>query len=180
MAHSLALVRVLEQEFGTKIETVADAFVGHSLGEYSALTAAGVFSLADGVRLLRLRGQAMQQAVPKNIGAMVAILGLEFEQIAEIAKQATQSDNDFCTLANDNCSGQLVISGHKAAVERAMDLAKAQGSKAGFAFACFCAVSLRVDEDPPPIRCKKRWRKLQCKLLKSPFSPISLPRSRII
>ena len=129
MAHSLALVRVLEQEFGTKIESIADALVGHSLGEYSALIAAGVFSLADGARLLRLRGQAMQQAVPKNIGAMAAILGLEFEQITEIAKQATQSDNDFCTLANDNCSGQLVISGHKSAVERAMDLAKAQGAK---------------------------------------------------
>ena len=146
MAHSLALIRVIEQEFGTKIETIADAFVGHSLGEYSALIAAGAFSLADGARLLRLRGQAMQQAVPKNIGAMAAILGLEFEQVAKIAEQATQSDNDFCTLANDNCSGQLVISGHKSAVERAMGFGKGARGEAGFAFACFCAVSLRFDE----------------------------------
>ena len=125
MATSIAAFRALEAEgFG-----IADAaFVaGHSLGEYSALCAAGSLSLSDTARLLRLRGAAMQAAVPVGQGAMAAILGLDFEVVAAIARDA--AENEVCQAANDNDPAQVVISGHKAAVERAATLAKERGAK---------------------------------------------------
>jgi [acyl-carrier-protein] S-malonyltransferase len=125
MATSLAAMRALETEgFG-----IGDAaFVaGHSLGEYSALAAAGVLSIADTARLLRTRGKAMQSAVPVGIGAMAALLGLDFATAAEVAAEAAQGE--VCQAANDNDPAQVVVSGHKAAVERAVDLAKGKGAK---------------------------------------------------
>jgi [acyl-carrier-protein] S-malonyltransferase len=125
MAVSLATLRVLQQG---GFDLARGKFVaGHSLGEYSALAAAGVFSLADTARLLKLRGQAMQRAVPVGVGAMAALLGIDFPVAAEIAAAAAQ--NEICSAANDNSPGQVVVSGHKAAVERAIDLAAAQGAR---------------------------------------------------
>ena len=125
MATSMAAMRALAAE-GVGIDRAA--FVaGHSLGEYSALCAAGTLSIADAARLLRIRGRAMQEAVPVGIGAMAAILGLDFEAVSEVAAQAAQGE--VCQVANDNDPGQVVVSGHKAAVERACDIAKARGAK---------------------------------------------------
>lgn len=127
MAVSLAAARVLEKEAGLTIAATASYVAGHSLGEYSALAAAGSFTLADTARLLKLRGQAMQRAVPAGVGAMAALLGLDAGVAVEIAAEAAQGD--VCALANDNAPGQAVISGHAAAVERAIVLAKARGAK---------------------------------------------------
>ncbi|AZQ68020.1 [acyl-carrier-protein] S-malonyltransferase [Silicimonas algicola] len=125
MATSMAAVRALEAE---GIEVTRAAFVaGHSLGEYSALCAAGALGVADTARLLRTRGQAMQSAVPVGEGAMAAILGLPFEAVAKVAQEATQGE--VCQVANENDPLQSVISGNKAAVERAVELAKAAGAK---------------------------------------------------
>lgn len=125
MATSLAALRALEAE-GLTLD--ATSFVaGHSLGEYSALAAAGALSIADTARLLRTRGRAMQQAVPVGVGAMAAILGLDFAAVKEVADAA--AEGEVCQAANDNDPGQVVVSGHKAAVERAIDLAKARGAK---------------------------------------------------
>ncbi|MBO6882754.1 MAG: ACP S-malonyltransferase [Marivita sp.] len=125
MATSIAAMRALEAE-GVGIDT--GSFVaGHSLGEYSALTAAGALSVADAARLLRARGTAMQDAVPVGVGAMAAILGLGLEDVRKVAEAAAQGD--VCAAANDNDPGQVVVSGHKAAVERAVDLAKEAGAK---------------------------------------------------
>lgn len=125
MATSLAAMRALEAEgFG-----ISDAaFVaGHSLGEYSALCAAGALSVADTAKLLRLRGAAMQSAVPVGVGAMAAVLGLDLATVREVAAEASQGE--VCQAANDNDPAQVVISGHKAAVERAAEIAKARGAK---------------------------------------------------
>ncbi len=127
MAVSMAVVRVLEAEAGLDFKTSATCVAGHSLGEYSALAAAGSLSVADAARLLRIRGNAMQLAVPVGIGAMAAVLGLEFDAVAAIAKEA--AEGDVCDAANDNGGGQVVVSGHKAAVERAIVLAQANGAK---------------------------------------------------
>jgi [acyl-carrier-protein] S-malonyltransferase len=125
MATSLAAMRALEAE---GIEVTAASYVaGHSLGEYSALTAAGALSVTDAARLLRLRGRAMQEAVPVGVGAMAAILGLDFDAVTAIAADA--AEGEVCAAANDNDPGQVVISGHKAAVARAVELAKALGAK---------------------------------------------------
>lgn len=125
MATSMAAMRALESE-GI---TIADAaFVaGHSLGEYSALCAAGALELADTARLLRTRGRAMQEAVPVGVGAMAALLGLDFATASEVAAEAAQGE--VCQAANDNDPAQVVVSGHKAAVERALEIAKARGAK---------------------------------------------------
>ncbi|MCR9085643.1 MAG: ACP S-malonyltransferase [Rhodobacteraceae bacterium] len=125
MACSLAVVRALEE----KGVTIADgAFVaGHSLGEYSAMAAAGALSISDTARLLRLRGQAMQSAVPVGVGAMAALLGLDRDTVTEIAAEA--AGDQVCAAANDNDPAQVVVSGDKAAVERAVELAKARGAK---------------------------------------------------
>ncbi|MDO5706359.1 MAG: ACP S-malonyltransferase [Paracoccus sp. (in: a-proteobacteria)] len=125
MATSIAAMRALEAE-GVSI-TDAAFVAGHSLGEYSALCASGALTLADTARLLRLRGQAMQEAVPVGQGAMAAILGLDFETVDQIARDA--ADDEVCQAANDNDPAQVVISGHKAAVERAAVLAKERGAK---------------------------------------------------
>ncbi len=125
MATSLAAVRALEAE-GVSMET-ASFVAGHSLGEYSALAASGAFSVADTARLLRTRGEAMQAAVPVGIGAMAALLGLDFATATEVAQEAAQGE--VCQAANDNDPGQVVVSGHKAAVERAVELAKEKGAK---------------------------------------------------
>jgi [acyl-carrier-protein] S-malonyltransferase len=127
LATSVAVMRVLETEAGVDLKRDVAFVAGHSLGEYSALTAAGAFSLADAVRLVRLRGRAMQQAVPVGRGAMAALLGLEFEQAAAAARQAAQGD--VCQAANDNGGGQVVISGDRSAVERAVEIAKTMGAK---------------------------------------------------
>lgn len=125
MATSLAAMRALEAE---GIAVTSAAFVaGHSLGEYSALCAAGALSLADTARLLRLRGQAMQAAVPVGVGAMAALLGLDFAAADAVAKEAAQGE--VCQAANDNDPAQVVVSGHKGAVERALEIAKAKGAK---------------------------------------------------
>src|SRR6056297_3228645 len=125
MATSLAAMRALEAE-GVAVEA-ASFVAGHSLGEYSALTAAGALSVTDAARLLRARGKAMQDAVPVSVGAMAAILGLGLEDVRKVADAAAQGE--VCAAANDNDPGQVVVSGHKAAVERAVDLAKEAGAK---------------------------------------------------
>ena len=127
MAVSIAVMRVLEAR-ELNLTDAASYVAGHSLGEYAALTAAGALKLDDTARLLKLRGQAMQRAVPVGIGAMAALLGLEFEAVAEIAAEASE-DGAIVSAANDNANGQVVISGHVAAVTRAMDLAKGRGAK---------------------------------------------------
>jgi [acyl-carrier-protein] S-malonyltransferase len=126
MAVSMAVVRVLEAK-GVTVAKHADFVAGHSLGEYSALCAAGVFSLSDTARLLKTRGQAMQQAVPVGHGAMAAILGLDLETVLRAANDAEQGE--VCGVANDNAPGQVVISGHAGAVNRAIELLKAAGAK---------------------------------------------------
>lgn len=125
MATSLAAMKALEAE-GVTIEA-ASYVAGHSLGEYSALAAAGALSISDTARLLRTRGEAMQAAVPVGVGAMAALLGLNFETARDVA--AAAAEGDICQAANDNDPGQVVVSGHKGAVERAVLLAKEQGAK---------------------------------------------------
>ncbi|MBG52765.1 MAG: ACP S-malonyltransferase [Alphaproteobacteria bacterium] len=127
MAVSLAAMRVLEAEGGWKLADKASFVAGHSLGEYSALAAAGTFSIADTARLLKIRGKAMQAAVPVGVGAMAAMLGLSFEDAVAVSQEAAQGE--ICSAANDNADGQVVISGSKAAVERAAELAKGRGAK---------------------------------------------------
>jgi [acyl-carrier-protein] S-malonyltransferase len=127
MAVSIAALRVLEQEASLDIARDVAFVAGHSLGEYSALAAARAISVADAARLLRIRGRAMQKAVPVGVGAMAALIGLELEQARAIAAEASR--DDVCTAANDNGGGQVVLSGTKAAVERAVELAKARGVK---------------------------------------------------
>jgi [acyl-carrier-protein] S-malonyltransferase len=127
MAVSMAVMRVLEKEGGRKLADTAAYVAGHSLGEYTALCAAGAFSLADTARLLRKRGAAMQAATPVGMGSMAALLGVDMAQATEIALAAAQGD--VCTAANDNAPGQVVISGHKAAIERAVAIAAEKGFK---------------------------------------------------
>lgn len=127
MAVSLAVMRVLAKDGHFDLAASAAYVAGHSLGEYSALAAAGAFSLADAARLLRVRGQAMQAATPVGVGAMAAILALDYDAVATIAAEAAQGD--VCAAANDNAPGQVVVSGHKAAVERAIALATEKGAR---------------------------------------------------
>jgi [acyl-carrier-protein] S-malonyltransferase len=134
MSVSLAVMRVLETEGGWRLADRAAFVAGHSLGEYSALAAAGSLTLADTARLLKLRGQAMQKAVPVGVGAMAALLGIEIDQARDIASQASGEDPKsgerlICAAANDNAPGQVVVSGHKAAVERAIAIAAERGFK---------------------------------------------------
>ena len=127
MAASVAAVRVLQAEAGLDVARDVSLVAGHSLGEYSALAAVGAISLADTARLLRLRGEAMQKAVPVGTGAMAAILKLDGEAVCAIAAEA--AEGEVCDVANDNGAGQIVLSGHKAAVERAVALAGARGGR---------------------------------------------------
>jgi len=127
MAVSIATLRVLETEAGFSVARDAAFVAGHSLGEYSALAAAGSLTVSDTARLLRIRGQAMQKAVPVGAGAMAALLGLDYEAAAAIANEAAQGQ--VCQAANDNGAGQVVVSGDKAAVDRALEIAKTKGAK---------------------------------------------------
>jgi len=127
LAVSVAAMRALEEEAGVDMRRDAKFVAGHSLGEYSALAAAGSFALADAVRLVKIRGRAMQQAVPVGQGAMAAILGLEPAEVKAIAAEAAQGQ--VCDAANDNAPGQFVVSGAKAAVERAVEIAKGKGAR---------------------------------------------------
>ncbi|MEO6360557.1 MAG: ACP S-malonyltransferase [Sphingomicrobium sp.] len=127
MAHALAVFRVLTREGGVDLGKTASCVAGHSLGEYSALCAAGSFDLATTARLLKLRGRAMQAAVPVGQGAMAALLGADLELAQKIADAAAQGE--VCTVANDNDPGQVVISGHKDAIDRAIAMAKDMGAK---------------------------------------------------
>ena len=127
MAVSLAAMRVLETEAGVRLARDAQFVAGHSLGEYSALAASGALTLADTARLLRTRGLAMQKAVPVGVGAMAALLGLDYAAAVAIAGEAAQGQ--VCEAANDNGAGQVVVSGDKAAVERAVEIAKSRGAK---------------------------------------------------
>jgi [acyl-carrier-protein] S-malonyltransferase len=127
MAVSLAVVKVLEAEAGFSLKRDAAFVAGHSLGEYSALAAAGTFSISDAARLLRIRGDAMQKAVPAGVGAMAALLGVELDKARELAAEAAQGE--ICEAANDNGGGQVVLSGAKAAIERAIALAPERGIK---------------------------------------------------
>lgn len=128
MATSIAAYEALKSE---GFDTSDASFVaGHSLGEYSALAASGAISIADTARLLRIRGEAMQKAVPVGLGAMAALLGLDFETAQAVAKEASEAgDGELCQAANDNDPGQVVVSGHKAAVERSVQIAKEKGAK---------------------------------------------------
>jgi [acyl-carrier-protein] S-malonyltransferase len=129
MAVSQAVLKVLETEGGWRLSAKARFVAGHSLGEYSALAAAGSLTLADAARLLKLRGQAMQKAVPVGLGAMAALIGLDLTQAQSIAEAAAKETGLICAAANDNAPGQVVVSGHKEAVERAIALAAEQGAK---------------------------------------------------
>ena len=129
MANAIATLRVLERDFGISLVAKGSCAAGHSLGEYSALCAIGAFSLADTARLLKLRGQAMQAAVPVGEGAMAALLGADIEKASALAAAAAQGD--VCEVANDNDPTQVVISGHRAAIERAIELVKDHGIKRG-------------------------------------------------
>lgn len=127
MAVSLAVTRVIESESGKSLSEIGSFVAGHSLGEYSALAAARAFSLADTARLLKQRGQAMQEAVPVGEGAMAAVLGLDLEAAEAVAAEA--AEGEVCQAANDNAPGQVVLSGAKAAIDRAIDIAKSKGAK---------------------------------------------------
>src|ERR1700761_6055064 len=133
MAHSLAVLRVLEREGNTTLQRKALVVAGHSLGEYSALAAAGAFGVPDAARLLKLRGQAMQKSVPAGVGAMAALLGADMAQAeaicAEAAADPETGAKQVVEPANDNGGGQVVISGHRTAIERAVEVAKAKGVK---------------------------------------------------
>ncbi len=129
MANAMAVLRVLEQDGGLSLAGKADFVAGHSLGEYTALCAVGAFSLADTARLLKLRGQAMQTAVPVGLGAMCALLGADIEKAMALADAA--AEGEVCTVANDNDPGQVVLSGHKGAIDRAIALVKDFGIKRG-------------------------------------------------
>lgn len=128
MAVSMAIVRVLEKDFGIKLKDKASFVAGHSLGEYSAACAAGVFSLSNTAKLLRIRGNAMQQAVPVGVGGMAAVLGLSFKDVDALV-DACNDVNHFCVPANDNSEGQVVLSGHIQAIEKAVEIASEFGAK---------------------------------------------------
>lgn len=131
MAVSIAVLRVLEKDFGADLAQLGSFVAGHSLGEYTALTAAGTFTIVDAARLLRTRGLAMQTAVPVGEGAMAALMGVELALAQEIASEATRDtyDGSVCVAANDNAPGQVVISGNRTAVQRAIDIASLRGAK---------------------------------------------------
>lgn len=127
MAVSMAVVEILKKQGGLKIEDICSYVAGHSLGEYSALTAAGALEIEETARLLRIRGDAMQKAVPFGVGSMAAILGLDFEDVKAIAQEA--ANGEVCEAANDNSTGQVVVSGHAGAVAAAISLAQEKGAK---------------------------------------------------
>jgi [acyl-carrier-protein] S-malonyltransferase len=131
MAHSMAVAKILRKQGGVRFESACAFMAGHSLGEYSALTCAGALELAQTAKLLKIRGKAMQKAVPVGVGAMAAILGLDLPDVLEVAKKATAQSNKevVCQAANDNSQGQVVVSGHSTAVQLAIDYATEAGAK---------------------------------------------------
>lgn len=133
MAASIAVLRIMQKDAGLDLAKHARLVAGHSLGEYTALCAAGAFSLADAARLLKARGQAMQSAVPVGEGGMSALLGSEIEQAEALAKECAAQTNGTCVVANDNAPGQVVISGTKAAIDKAPEIAKTMGIKRAMA-----------------------------------------------
>jgi [acyl-carrier-protein] S-malonyltransferase len=133
MTASVAIVRVLQKDAGLDLAKHARLVAGHSLGEYTALCAAGAFSLADAARLLKARGRAMQSAVPVGEGGMSALLGAEIDQAEALARECASATGGVCVVANDNAPGQVVISGTKAAIDKAPDVAKAKGIKRAMA-----------------------------------------------
>ncbi len=128
MAHSLAVVKVLEKDFGISLKDKADFVAGHSLGEYSAACASGVFSITDTAKLLRIRGDAMQKAVPLGVGGMAAVLGVSFKDVDALV-EACADEKNICVAANDNSDGQVVLSGHMAAIDKAVEIASEFGAK---------------------------------------------------
>ncbi len=128
MAFSMAVVRVLEKEFGVNLKDKAAFVAGHSLGEYSAACCAGVFSLSDTAKLLRIRGNAMQNAVPFGVGGMAAVLGLSYKDVGALV-EACSNGKDICVAANDNSDGQVVLSGSMAAIDRAVEIASEFGAR---------------------------------------------------
>mgnify|MGYP004658053585 FL=1 len=128
MAFSMAVVRVLEKDFGIKLKEKAAFVAGHSLGEYSAACSAGVFSLSDTAKLLRIRGDAMQNAVPLGVGGMAAVLGLSYKDVGALV-EACSNDKDVCVAANDNSDGQVVLSGSMTAINRAVEIAAEFGAR---------------------------------------------------
>src|SRR5471032_500963 len=154
MSVSLATIRVLETEAGLDLKRDEQFVAGHSLGEYSALAAAGAFTIADTARLLRTRGQAMQKAVPVGIGAMAALIGLEFDAAAAVAAEAAQGQ--VCQAANDNGAGQVVVSGDKAAVERAVEIAKTKGAKRAMLLPVSAPFHCRSEERRVGKECRSR------------------------
>ena len=128
MANSMAIVRVLEKDFGVKLKDKAAFVAGHSLGEYSAACAAGVFSLEDTAKLLRIRGDAMQKAVLVGVGGLAAGMGVSFKDVQALAEACADEDN-LCVAANDNADGQVVLSGHLKAIEKAVEIASEFGAK---------------------------------------------------
>jgi len=128
MAHSMAVVRILENDFGIKLKDKASFVAGHSLGEYSAACAAGVFSLSDTAKLLRTRGEAMQKAVPVGLGGMAAVIGVSYQDVQALA-EACGDENNICVAANDNADGQVVLSGHMTAINKAVEIAAEFGAK---------------------------------------------------
>ncbi len=185
LAVSIAVVKVLEEK-GITIENSVSFVAGHSLGEYSALCAAGAISLTDTARLLRLRGEAMQQAVPVGEGAMAAILGLDMQIVQTIVKQA--SLGAICEIANDNSAGQIVISGHKEAIERAVDLAKAKGAKraiflpvsAPFHCSLMCPAAEKMEEALALVEIKEPIVPLVANVLARPISDPNEIRKRLV
>ena len=128
MAFSMAVVRVLEKDFDIKLKNKVAFVAGHSLGEYSAACSAGVFSLSDTAKLLRIRGDAMQNAVPLGVGGMAAVLGLSYKDVGALV-EACSNDKDICVAANDNSDGQVVLSGSMAAIDRAVEIASEFGAR---------------------------------------------------
>jgi [acyl-carrier-protein] S-malonyltransferase len=133
MAASIAIIRIMQREGGFDLARHARLVAGHSLGEYTALCAAGAFALADAARLLKARGLAMQSAVPVGEGGMSALLGAEIEQAEDLAKECAAATGGICVVANDNAPGQVVISGSKAAIDKAPEIAKLKGIKRAMA-----------------------------------------------
>ncbi len=177
MANAIAVLRVLEKECGIALADKADFVAGHSLGEYTALCAAGAFSLADTARLLKLRGQAMQAAVPVGVGAMCALLGARYRKGRRRLPKPRRREGEVCTVANDNDPTQVVLSGHAGAIERAIALVKEHGHRARHAAARVGAVPLPADAarrrcHGRSARTTHRRRRCACR-----SSPMSLPRS---
>ncbi|ABE40209.1 [Acyl-carrier-protein] S-malonyltransferase [Rhodopseudomonas palustris BisB5] len=186
MAVSLAALRVLESEAGVVIGRDAAFVAGHSLGEYSALAAAGSLTLSDTARLLRIRGRAMQKAVPVGVGAMAALLGLDYDAAVAVASEAAQGQ--VCQAANDNGGGQVVVSGHKEAVERAVEIAKAKGAKramllpvsAPFHCALMQPAAEAMAEALAGVAIKAPAAPLVCNVLAAPITDPDEIRSRLV